>query len=113
MKRNKYSAKKTPCQAGHIHASKKEAKRCDQLHVMQRAGEISRLQTEVVFRFVIDGVPIKMGNGQVAKYTADFMYWIGDRQIIEEVKGFVVRDFPLRIAIFKTLFPYIEVRIVK
>jgi len=113
MKRNKYSAKKTPCRAGHTHASKKEAGRCDVLNHMQATGEIFNLECEVVFRFVINGVPLKMGNGQTAKYTADFRYQCGTRAIIEDVKGFVVRDFPLRIAIFKALYPEYEVKIIK
>jgi len=51
----KYHAKKTPCTNGHMHASKREAMRCNDLHLLQRAGEISGLQQQPVFRFAING----------------------------------------------------------
>jgi hypothetical protein len=110
---NKYNARPTHCQHGHTHASKREAKRCDELHLLQRAGEISDLEIEPVFRFVINGKQLKMGNGQAARYTPDFVYVENGREICEDVKGVVVRDFPLRAALFRHLFPTIELRVLK
>lgn len=110
---SKYFARKTLCQSGHTHASKREAKRCDELHLLQRAGEISDLEIEPTFYFVINGEPIKMDNGHKAKYRPDFLYVENGQDIAEDVKGFVVRDFPLRAALFRALFPTIQLRVVK
>lgn len=109
---NKYGARKAPCAHGHVHASRAEAKRCDELHLLERAGQIAGLQQQPVFRFVINGRPIKMDNGHEAKLTADFSYVENGRKVCEDVKGFVVRDFPLRWALARTLWPEIEFRIV-
>ncbi|WP_380873621.1 hypothetical protein ACFB49_42730 [Sphingomonas sp. DBB INV C78] len=47
---NKFSAKKTACAHGHMHASKREALRCNDLHILQRAGQISDLKQQPKFR---------------------------------------------------------------
>ena len=109
----KYRARKTACAQGHIHASKKEAKRCDELHLLQRAGQIMALRVEQKFPLHANGRELKMGNGQVARYTADFSYIEGNRQCVEEVKGFVVRDFPLRWALFRACYPDIDARLIR
>ena len=114
MKR--HFARKTVCNAGHTHYSKAEAKRCDDLHLLQSAGKIVGLKVSPRFYFSIDGREIKMGNGQVARYTGDFTYIEGNRQVVEDVKaknGFVERDVPLRMAIFRACYPDIELRIVR
>lgn len=109
---NKYRAKKTDCDHGHKHASKREAKRCDDLHKLQCDGRIAGLQQQPVFHFEVDGRPIKMGNGHKAQLTADFSYVEKGRKVVEDSKGFVVRDFPLRWALAKTLWPDIDWRVV-
>lgn len=110
---NKYHAKRTPCQHGHSHASKREASYCALLHLRMRAGEISGLAVEPTFILAPGGVEIKMGNGQKAKYRPDFTFLEGNRTVAVDVKGFVVRDFPLRAALFRATFPDIELRVVK
>lgn len=109
---HKYGARKTPCGHGHIHASAREAKRCDELHLLLRAGEIERLEREPWFGFIINNQQIKHGNGHNVGYTADFSYWDrhSGKQIIEDAKGFTVRDWPLRKAIFKALYPDLVLR---
>ena len=111
--RHKYRAKPTTCIHGHKHASKREAARCVELHMLQQAGEIENLEVEPTFRFIVNGNPVKMGNGQAAKYRPDFIYTEGGQEVAEDVKGFVVRDFPLRAALFRACFPTIELRVVK
>jgi len=106
----KYNAKKANCSHGHTHDSKREADRCDYLHIRQAAGEISRLETQVQFRFAIDGRAVKLKNGHQAGVKIDFQYLEGNRTIAEDSKGFVVRDWPLRRAIFCALHPEIELR---
>ena len=107
----KYFAKKTACSNGHLHASRREANRCDQLHLLQRGREIEGLTIEPKFEFIIDGKPLKMGNGRTASYRPDFTYMERGKLVAEDVKGMVVRDFPLRAALFKHLYPDWELRL--
>lgn len=110
---SKYGAKKTTCNNGHTHDSKREARRCDELHLLQRGREIEGLTIHPKFEFVIAGVPLKMLNGHVARYTPDFSYSERGQLVAEDVKGMVVRDFPLRAALFRALFPQWKLRVVK
>lgn len=111
--RHKYGAISATCANGHSHASKREAKRCGELHLLQRAGEISDLVIEPTYELHVGGEPIKMRNGHKAKYRPDFVYSEGGRAVAEDVKGFIVRDFPLRAALFRVCYPDIELRVVK
>lgn len=110
---NKYHAKPTTCIHGHKHASKREAARCVELHLLQQAGEIENLEVEPTFRFMVNGRAVTMANGHFAKYRPDFIYTENGQEIAEDVKGVVVRDFPLRAALFRACFPTYELRIVK
>ena len=82
--------------------SKKEAKRYRDLLLMQRAGEISDLETQPRFRLV-EGV--KFSGDKRAKpairYTADFAYTDvkTGKRVIEDVKSPVTRkktDYKMR-----------------
>jgi hypothetical protein len=107
---NKYGAKKTPCGQGHTHASQREAKRCNELHFLLRAGEIERLTIEPQFWFAIAGVQMKHDNGRRVGYKPDFHYWdrLSGAEIVEDTKGFAVRDWPLRKAVFRALYPHVR-----
>lgn len=109
-RRHKYNAKKTACAHGHTHDSRKEAIRCEELHTLQRAGVIADLALQQQYRFSIDGRAVKLKNGHHAGIKIDFTYREGNRTIAEDAKGFVVRDWPLRRAIFCALHPDIELR---
>ena len=113
----KFGTKKAICNHGHTHDSGTEAKRCDELHFLQQSGHITNLKVHPKYLFYIGGVALKMGNGQQARYTADFSYFEGDKSVTEDVKSKSKlvdgRDWPLRKALFKALFPYIELREVR
>jgi len=110
----KFRAKKTFCAEGHKHDSKMEAIRCDALHEMQRDGVIPPLPAHPVFYLQIDGRQLKHDNGRRVAYTADFQYFHGDQNIVEDVKPTSVlamsRDCPRRKAVFQALSPYLELR---
>jgi len=112
MTRNKYLAKKSDCAAGHSHPSAKEARRCNDLHLLQRAGHIEMLTVQPVFHFAINGRLLKHPNGSIARYTADFSYFEKGKNIVEDVKGFTVRDWPLRRSLFIHCYPDTELRII-
>lgn len=111
--RNKYNARKTPCAQGHTHDSGSEAKRCNDLHVLQRAGKISDLKIQQQFRFSIDGRAVKHDNGRSVGVKLDFTYTDSNGDLVAEdskpkdyrARG---RDWPIRKAIFKSLFPEIR-----
>lgn len=107
---NKYSAKKTPCQGGHTHASKREAVRCNELTMLARAGVISDLEQQPQFWFAINGVPLMHDNGRRVGVKLDFRYVEQGRGIVEDSKGMTVRDWPLRKAVFQALYPDLELR---
>jgi hypothetical protein len=108
---NKFGAKRSHCSAGHEHASKREASRCNDLRILERAGEITHLEQQPAFWFVINGEQVKHGNGRRVGYTADFSYFERDAFVVEDAKGAYRDDaWTLRKAIFKALFPSVELR---
>jgi len=110
FRRNKYGAKKTQCGHGHKHDSKREAICCNDLHLRLCAGEISDLEVQPQFWFVINSKPVKHRNGRRVGYQADFAFLEAGRKIVVDAKGFAARDWPLRRAIFEALFPDLELR---
>jgi hypothetical protein len=111
MKRfGKYRAVKSQCRAGHTHDSKREAIRCNELHDLQADGAISDLIIHPQYWFVINGRQIKHSNGRRVGYKSDFEYVENGINVTEDVKGVVVRDWPLRRAIFIALFPDHQLR---
>ena len=78
-RRHKYGAKATTVDSIRF-ASKKEAKRYAELKLLAKAGEISGLELQPKFGFWLNG-------RKIFSYIGDFSYWIGDKQIIEDVKG--------------------------
>jgi hypothetical protein len=106
MKRfGKYRAVKSQCSAGHTHDSKREAIRCNELHALEAAGEITDLTIHPQYWFVINGRQLKHPNGRRVGYKSDFEYLENGYWVTEDVKGVVVRDWPLRRAVFMALFP--------
>jgi len=67
--------------------SKKEAKRYGQLVLLERAGEITDLECQVSFEFVIEGKVLKSKAKRRIKYIADFVYWEKGERVVEDVKS--------------------------
>jgi hypothetical protein len=68
-----------------MHQSTLEARRCDELHLLQQGGLIRDLEAHPQVRFRLDV------NGQhIADYLCDFRYFDNERnaEIVEDVKGF-------------------------
>jgi hypothetical protein len=107
---SKYNAKKALCGKGHQHDSIREARHCDALYLELMGGLISDLIIGPQFWFVIDGRQVKHSNGRRVGYKADFSYVRNGRQCVDDSKGFTVRDWPLRKAIFLALYPDIQFR---
>lgn len=108
---HKYGAVRTTCAANHSHPSKAEAKRCDELHLLQRAGVIRSLECGPKYYLHINGEPMKHENGRRLTYTPDWRYFEGNKCVVEECKGFATTDYKVRLVIFKALYPFIEHRV--
>jgi hypothetical protein len=80
---------------GKSFASKLEAKRYQELLLLERAGELTNLQTQVTYRLEVNG-------SLICKYIADFVY--DDRnglQIVEDTKGYITPEFRLKKKLMK------------
>lgn len=92
-------------------ASKKEAKRYSELRLLERAGLITGLKLQPAFELIVNGT-------KVGRYTPDFQYTelkkanysAPAKNIVEDVKGYIVRDYPLRKKLFCALYPEIAHR---
>ena len=84
---NKFNAKKVYVD-GIAFDSQKEAKRYQELKLLERAGLIQDLQRQV--KFVL--IPAQTENGKVVErkmeYIADFVYTQNGEQVVEDVKGY-------------------------
>ena len=80
---------------GRFFDSKAEARRGEELHLLEMAGEITRLEYQV--RYILSEKP-------KITITIDFRYkdLTGDRRIIyEDTKGVLTRDFRTKLAWLK------------
>lgn len=94
--RNKYGNKRTVIN-GKKFASKKEGERYKALALLQSAGHISLLQTQVPFILEINGV-------KVCKYIADFVYYDKQgRRIVEDTKGFRTPEYKLKAKLMRAI----------
>lgn len=67
--------------------SRKEARRWNDLRLMQKAGLICGLQRQVRIPLMGQNGPILTPTGKQMVYIADFVYFEGSQQIIEDVKS--------------------------
>lgn len=94
----KYRAVKTKCASGHMHDSALEASRCNDLHVLQGTGELSRLELQPEF-------PVRVNGIQVFTYRADFSWFANDCQVIEDCKGFKTPVYRLKKKLVEAYYP--------
>ena len=84
---NNIRQRKVRCCHGHTHDSKAEAIRCNELHTMQAAGEISDLRLQVPFELIPFRKYIGTENERKVEYICDFLYLLDGRAIVEDVKS--------------------------
>lgn len=81
-------------------SSKREAKRYQELKLLERAGRIFDLRTQVPFDIVINDV-------KICRYVADFAYFPGDLvdyETVEDCKGFRTPVYKLKRALMLAVF---------
>lgn len=96
--RSKYGAIKTVCKAKHRHASRKEAKRCDELSLLEKAGEIAGLTQQPKYDIWIESGDF---HAKICTYVADFRYKEGGATIVEDVKGVRTSTYRLKRKLMK------------
>ena len=67
---------------------KREARRYMDLWLMQRAGEISSLRTQVKYELIPKQVHKDGAKEKSIEYVADFVYEQGGETVVEDSKGF-------------------------
>lgn len=95
MSNNKYGAKRTWsewCQR--TFASRAEARRAEELELLQRGRVISDLRYQVTF---------KLNDEPKVSITVDFAYKENGKQIYEDTKGVLTRDFRTKLAWLKSV----------
>lgn len=74
------------------HASRREARRSQELTMLQQIGEISELREQVKYTLI----PKQEGERAVT-YTADFVYRDNEgREVVEDSKGFKTQQYVIR-----------------
>lgn len=69
--------------------SRAEADRYAELCLMQRAGEISGLETQPQYTLTVRGV-------KICDYYGDFRYWQNGQLVVEDVKGVRTPEYRLK-----------------
>jgi hypothetical protein len=96
-KQSKYRNVKTTVD-GITFASKREANRYAELKLMEAAGEIELLGTQVRFEIVVNGE-------KIGAYVADFSYWDKDgNNVVEDAKGVRTPVYKLKKKLVKALY---------
>ena len=104
---NKYKAKSAPCLYGHIHDSKLEAERCNELHLLLKANDISDLKIQEHYLLIpAQKFSTITENEQKVEYIADFVYFDNraNQTVIEDTKGMRTKDYILKRKLLKNLY---------
>jgi hypothetical protein len=97
---SKYKAKKTEID-GIIFDSKAEAKRYQELKLIERAGQIKNLSLQPRFMLQEGFVNTHTGKKERAiEYVSDFMYLENNVIIVEDCKGFKTSDYKIKRKLF-------------
>lgn len=97
QKRNKYRAIRAEVDGIKFH-SKLEARRYLELRLLQRAGEISKLQLQV-------RCPLKVNDQLICTYIADFVYRDRNNGVhVEDAKGVLTDVFRIKAKLFKAIY---------
>ena len=110
MRPNKYGAVNSTVD-GIVFDSKREARRWQELKLLERAGKITNLERQVTY-VLAPGVKIE-GEKRARpplRFTADFRYVEDGELVVEDSKGFADKAFRIRQHLMKFMFN-IDVRI--
>ena len=98
---NKYHAQKTTVD-GMKFDSKAEARRWQELKILERAGQIQELRRQVIFK-LLKAVSCRGKVARPTTYIADFVYNENGIEIIEDTKGMLTKEFLLKEKMMKAI----------
>lgn len=105
QKRSKYRNKKVEID-GHKFDSKKEASRYVNLKLLERAGNISKLELQPRFTLQDSFVDSSGATHKRITYVADFSYLNKDgKMVIEDTKGFSTDVYRIKKKMFLKMYP--------
>lgn len=105
---NKYSAIKTESD-GITFDSRKEARRYNELKLLQRAGQIKDLQLQPVF-LLQEGYKRAGKSIQAITYIGDFSYIENGRQVVEDAKGMKTEVYRIKKKLLLKRYPELDFR---
>jgi hypothetical protein len=100
---------------GYRFDSKAEARRYEELFLLQQAGQIDGLQVHPRY-LLIEAQVIGGKRERPVWYVGDFQYWQDGRQVVEDTKGGKATQTPLwklKWRLVRSRYPDIEFRIVE
>lgn len=91
MRRSKYSNRPLRCRANHMHQSTLEARRCDELQLMETGGLIRDLEQQPRYRLDVNGI-------HICTIIPDFRYTDceSDAVVVEDSKGVATAEWKLK-----------------
>lgn len=101
-RKNKFNNHSCRCSKGHIHQSRFEASYCDDLSVLEKAGEIKSYRTQVRY-------PLKINGQVICSHYVDFEVVDNQGNIkIHETKGMETEVWRIKRKLFEACYPDIE-----
>lgn len=98
---SKYNARPTRCRQGVMHHSGMEARRCDELHLLQAGDLIGDLEAHPQPRLSLD-----VNGEHICDYIPDFKYHdcqTGET-VIEDVKGHATAEYKIKARLVRALY---------
>lgn len=93
--------------------SQAEAKRYDELLLLERAGTISGLVVHPIYELQAAFRDAQGRRWAAVRYEGDFGYTEGGRAVVEDVKGVRTEAFKIKERLFRYRYPEIDLRIVE
>ena len=107
FRRNKYSATGCRCKKNHYHDSRGEARYCDELNLLEKAGELQEYKTQVNYDLYIN-------DKKICRHIVDFEVINKEgKKEIHEFKGFSTALWQLKRKIFEAVYPDIEYKVIR
>jgi hypothetical protein len=107
---NKLKNIRHTCHQGHIHQSKLESGHCDKINLLLKAGEYSKVETQVSFPlYAWFGMAIGGDKVKICTHIVDKLVTLkdGSKQVIE-TKGFGTDIWALKKKLFEANYPEIK-----
>ena len=103
---SKYFSRKTEVD-GIVFDSQAEARRWRELRLLERAGRISGLRRQVPYVFLVHTTGTEPGCGEdkrQMRYVADFVYFEGGREVVEDVKGYRTAEYKRKRRLMRNVY---------